>query len=95
MIAEEVDPAVLGGMSVRQARVRFMEAVDPGPLGEVEGVSLLSQSNGISATLQVEGEMDGLIKALAAFPVRDFATERRSLEEVFLAYYEGDGEERA
>ena len=40
--------------------------------------------------LQVSGEMDGLIKALAAFPVSDFETERPSLEEVFLAYYEGD-----
>jgi beta-exotoxin I transport system ATP-binding protein len=35
--------------------------------------------------------MDGLIKALAAFPVSDFETERPSLEEIFLAYYEGDG----
>jgi ABC-2 type transport system ATP-binding protein len=95
VIAEEVDPAELGGMSVRRARVRFMEAVDPTPLAGVEGVSLLSHSNGLSATLQVEGEMDGLIKALAGFPVRDLATERRSLEEVFLAYYEGDGEEGA
>jgi ABC-2 type transport system ATP-binding protein len=32
--------------------------------------------------------MDGLIKALAAFPVIDIETERPSLEEIFLAYYE-------
>jgi ABC-2 type transport system ATP-binding protein len=38
--------------------------------------------------LQVEGDMDGLIKALAAFPVQDFESERPSLEEIFLAYYE-------
>jgi hypothetical protein len=35
--------------------------------------------------------MDGLIKALAAYPVSDFEIERPSLEEVFLAYYEADG----
>jgi hypothetical protein len=34
--------------------------------------------------------MDGLIKALAAFPVSDFETEHPSLEEVFMAYYESN-----
>jgi ABC-2 type transport system ATP-binding protein len=38
-------------------------------------------------TVQIEGEMDGLIKALASFPVLDFETQRPSLEEIFLAYY--------
>jgi hypothetical protein len=32
--------------------------------------------------------MNGLIKELAAYPVSDFETERPSLEEIFLAYYE-------
>ena len=61
----------------------------------VPGVSLLEQTNAY-VTVQVEGEMDGLIKALAAFPVSDLETERPSLEEVFLAYYEGEtaGEEK-
>ena len=39
-------------------------------------------------TLQIEGEMDGLVKALAAYPVVDLATERPSLEEVFLTLYQ-------
>ena len=43
--------------------------------------------------MQVTGEMDGLIKALAAFSVSDFETERPSLEEIFMAYYEGDRKE--
>jgi hypothetical protein len=38
----------------------------------------------------VAGEVDGLIKALAAFPVSDFETHRPSLEEIFLTYYEID-----
>jgi len=33
--------------------------------------------------------MDALIKTLAKYPVNDFETERTSLEEIFLAYYEG------
>ena len=59
-------------------------------LAGVPGVKLLAQDGRAGVLLQVEGEMDGLIKALAAFPVSDFETERPSLEEVFLAYYEGD-----
>ncbi len=43
----------------------------------------------MSVLLQVEGEMDALVKTLAQYPVSDFETERTSLEEIFLAYYEG------
>jgi ABC-2 type transport system ATP-binding protein len=95
LIVEEAEPNGLVGMAMRRARIRFKEPVDPGRLAHVAGVSLLSESNGLSVTLQVEGEMDGLIKALAAFPVSDFETEHPSLEEVFLAYYEGDDKEAA
>jgi ABC-2 type transport system ATP-binding protein len=95
IIVQEAEPSQLVSMVMRRVWVRFRETVDPAPLTEVEGITLLSQSNGIRAHLQVEGEMDGLIKALAAFPVSDFEIERPSLEEVFLAYYrgeEGEGE---
>jgi len=93
VIAEEAEPSRLARMGLRRARLRFKRAIDPEPLAHVEGVTLLSHSNGLLATLQVEGEMDNLIKALAAFPVSDFETERPSLEEVFLAYYAGGDKE--
>jgi ABC-2 type transport system ATP-binding protein len=93
VIVEEAEPSRLVSMALRRVRVRFKEAVDPAPLARVEGVTLLLQSNGNRIHLQVEGEMDGLIKALAAYPVSDFETERSSLEEVFLAYYEAHDEE--
>jgi ABC-2 type transport system ATP-binding protein len=93
VIVEEAEPHQLVSMALRRARVRFKEAVDLGPLAQVEGVSLLAESNGNVATLQVEGEIDGLIKALAAYPVSDFETERPSLEEIFLAYYEAADKE--
>ncbi len=89
VIVEEAEPQQLVSMALRRMQVRFKEAVDPTPLGDVAGVTLLSQSNGVVAYLQVEGEMDGLIKALAAFPVSDFEMERPSLEEIFLKYYKG------
>jgi ABC-2 type transport system ATP-binding protein len=93
VIAEEAEPSRLARMGLRRVRLRFERAIDPEPLAHVAGVTLLSHSNGLLATLQVEGEMDNLIKALAAFPISDFETERPSLEEVFLAYYAGGDKE--
>jgi ABC-2 type transport system ATP-binding protein len=89
VIVEEAEPHQLMSMALRRLHIRFREPVDPQPLAAVPGVSLLEQSNA-HITVQVEGEVDGLIKALAAYPVSDLETERPSLEEVFLAYYEGE-----
>jgi ABC-2 type transport system ATP-binding protein len=90
VIVEEAQPSQLISMAIRRIWVRFLEEVNPAPLADVEGITLLSQSNGLRVLLQVEGELDGLIKALALFPVSDFEIERPSLEEIFLAYYETD-----
>jgi len=93
VVVEVAEPSTLINRALRRANVRFKQPVDISPLANVPGVTVLSQDDGTSVLLQVEGEMDGLIKALAAFPVRDFETERPSLEEIFLAYYEGDRKE--
>jgi ABC-2 type transport system ATP-binding protein len=93
VIVEEAEPSRLVSMALRRVRVRFTQVIDLAPLARVEGVTLLPGGNGAHIHLQVEGEMDGLIKALAAFPVSDFETERSSLEEVFLAYYEAGNEQ--
>ncbi len=92
VIVEEAEPHQLVSMALRRVHVRFQEAVDPAPLDRAEGVHLVSQSNGLHATLQVAGEMDHLIKALASLPVADLEIERPSLEEIFLSYYEGQEE---
>jgi ABC-2 type transport system ATP-binding protein len=89
VIVEEAEPHQLMSMALRRLHIRFREPVDPQPLAAVPGVSLLEQSNA-HITVQVEGEVDGLIKALAAYQVSDLETERPSLEEIFLAYYEGE-----
>jgi ABC-2 type transport system ATP-binding protein len=90
VIVEEAQPSQLVSMAMRRIWVRFLEEVNPAPLANVEGVRLLSESNGLRVHLQVEGDLDGLIKALAAYPVSDVEIERPSLEEIFLAYYEAE-----
>lgn len=94
-IVEVAETDSLIDRSLRHMTVRFQEPVDSSVLAGLPGVKVLSQSDGISVTLQVEGKMDGLVKALGAFPVSDLETARLSLEEVFLAYYktEQDHEE--
>ena len=89
VIVEEADPDQLMAMAMRRLHVRFRERVDPGPLTELDGVSLVSTSRE-EITLQVEGEMEELIKKLGAYPVIDLETEHPSLEEIFLAYYKGE-----
>jgi len=89
-VVEVAETSSLIQRSLRRARIRFKEPVDSNVLLKVPGVKLLSQGNGTSIVLQVEGEMNGLLKALATLPVSDLDTERPSLEEIFLAYYEAD-----
>jgi ABC-2 type transport system ATP-binding protein len=88
VIVEEAEPGHLANIEIRDVRVRFMQPVDAGALGRVEGVTVTSNANGSRVHLQVEGGMDKLIKALAAYPVADLEIQHQSLEEVFLAYYE-------
>jgi ABC-2 type transport system ATP-binding protein len=92
-IVEVAETSSLINRALRRARIRFRQPVDAEELTRIPGVTLLSQDDGMTFLLQVEGEMDRLIKTLAAFPVSDFETERPSLEEVFLTYYETDAEE--
>ena len=92
-IIEVAEISTLINRALRRARVRFRQAVDVNTLTDIPGVTILSEDEGMSVLLQVEGEMEPLIKALAGYPVIDFDTERPSLEEVFLAYYETDRKE--
>ena len=93
VIVEVASTASLINRALRRATIRFKQPVDFQPLADMPGVTVLSQDDARSVVLQVEGEMDALIKTLSAFPVSDFETERPSLEEVFLAYYERDRNE--
>ncbi len=88
-IVEVVETASLLNRSMRRVRIRFQQPTAADELFNLPGVELLAKDDGLSVLLQVEGEMDALIKAMAQYPVSDFETERTSLEDIFLAYYEG------
>jgi ABC-2 type transport system ATP-binding protein len=86
-LVEVAEPSSLIKRSMLRANIRFQRTVDPEPLTKVEGVRLLSRDDGMNITLEIEGEMDALVKALAAYPVSRIETELPSLEEIFLVYY--------
>lgn len=87
LIVEVAETAELSNRSLRRATVRFNSPVDTQALAKLPNVKILSQDDGQSATLQVWGDMDGLIKTLAKYPVSDLETARPNLEETFLEYY--------
>jgi ABC-2 type transport system ATP-binding protein len=89
-IVEVAETASLLHRSMRQVRIRFQQPTEVEELYKLPGVELIAKDDGLGVLLQVEGEMDALIKTLAKYPVNDFETERASLEEIFLAYYEGE-----
>jgi ABC-2 type transport system ATP-binding protein len=88
MMSEVADTSTLLNRSLQRVRIRFKQPVDTAPLVDLPGIQVLSDNGDESILLQVEGEMDGLIKMLAGFPILILETERPSLEEIFLTYYE-------
>lgn len=88
LVVEVAETKTLINRSMRRAKVRFKESVNFNSLVNLPGVTLIAKDDGVNVLLQIEGEMDSLIKELASYPVSDFETERPSLEEIFLAYYE-------
>ena len=88
---EVAETVSLINRAMRRVRIRLSKPLDTAALDKLGGVKVLERDDRGGVVLQVSGEMDALIKALAGFPVRDFDTERPSLEDVFLAYYEGGG----
>jgi len=92
-IVEESTPGQLIEMALRRVVISFQEPTDVSPLEDIEGVKVLSRGADSQATLQVEGHMDQLIKALAEYPVKDLQTASHSLEEIFLKYYRDQTQE--
>jgi ABC-2 type transport system ATP-binding protein len=89
VVVETAEVEELIRKSVRRLRVQFDAPVPAEMLSGIPGVTILAQDES-SISLQVEGKMDALVKALASFPVSDLESERPSLEEIFMAYYEED-----
>ncbi len=93
VIVEEADPSQLMTMEMRRIRVRFIDAVPEESLAPLAQFSKVHRERQDMYSFQVKGEVDGFIKALAAYPIADLDVERPSLEEVFLTYYAAGGKE--
>lgn len=86
-VVEVANTQALIERAQRRVVVRFKQAIDLADLAALPGVTVISH-NGVDCQLHVTGEMDGLIKTLAAYPVSELEIERASLEEIFLTYYD-------
>jgi ABC-2 type transport system ATP-binding protein len=95
MLVEIAQTDDLINRAVTRATIQFDERVPESSFDQLENVSILRMNDDQhSYTLEVTGEMDGLIKTLADFRVKDLAIHRPSLEEVFLKFYKDEaGEE--
>ncbi|MBN2388884.1 MAG: ABC transporter ATP-binding protein [Anaerolineales bacterium] len=87
-IVEVAGIETLTRRALNRITVRFKKPVEMTDLGKLPGVEILAQADGSSVTLQVQGDMENLIQALGRLPVLDLETERPSLEEIFLTYYQ-------
>jgi ABC-2 type transport system ATP-binding protein len=92
-IVEVARPEELTSRALRHVTVRFHHPVDISVLARLTNVRMLPGPDKVTATMQVQGDMDRLIKALGEFPVADLETERPSLEEAFLEFYQGQHKE--
>lgn len=86
-VAEIVAIQDMRKRAIRRAHIHLKQDVSPEALAAISGVTAVARDERDSFTLQVEGDMDALVKTLAAIGVREIETERVSLEETFMAYY--------
>jgi beta-exotoxin I transport system ATP-binding protein len=75
----------------RRAEIEFADPVDPAEFSSLDGVAEM-EAHGNTLTFKVTGNLDGVVKAAARHPLVDLRLAHPSLEEVFLSYYEDDGE---
>jgi len=104
--AAEMDVTVLGwgedvaelmGRAVREVEVVFARPVPPAALEGVPGVTRVVADGKDASTLRltVTGSLDPTVKALAAYPVVDLISQLPDLEDVFMTFYAGEGDDRA
>ena len=90
LVAVDVVEAMLE-RSVRHVSVRFAEPVDLKTFAQIPGVQVVD-GDGPSLSLRVEGSMEPLVKALGGERVIDLTSTPADLEEIFLGYYQEQGE---
>jgi ABC-2 type transport system ATP-binding protein len=82
--------AELLGKARRRLTVRLADGAGLEELRALPGVSELEAGEG-TGTFKVAGDLDPVLKALAAHHVTDLEAVHPTLEEVFLGYYQGQG----
>ncbi|MBS1886440.1 MAG: ABC transporter ATP-binding protein [Actinobacteria bacterium] len=88
LIAVERVPELLG-RARRKVTVRFADPGGAEELRRLAGVSDVEAADG-AVSFHFGGDLDPVVKALAAHHVADLEVSRPTLEEVFLGYYEGE-----
>jgi ABC-2 type transport system ATP-binding protein len=81
--------AKLTGRASRRVSVVFAAPIEPAELARLPDVSSV-EADGARVSFTLAGELDAMIKALAAHTVLDLDVRRPTLEEVFLTYYRDD-----
>ena len=76
---------------VRSVTVVFAEPCPPATLSAIPGVRVSQSNANLRYRLQVQGDMDALVKAIAVYHVKEIQVEQASLEDVFLAHYRTEG----
>jgi ABC-2 type transport system ATP-binding protein len=87
-IVEVAETDSLTHRTLNRLTVRFKKQVNITEFANLPGIEIISQNGQTSVTLQVTGDMEMLVQVLGDLPVLDLETERPSLEEVFLTYYQ-------
>jgi ABC-2 type transport system ATP-binding protein len=87
------DVAEIKGRSLHIVEVAFDQPV-PQDAFCIDGVREV-QRDGATLHLEVRNNLDALLKAIARYHVVDLRTDQPSLEQVFRAYYEGEGPPQA
>jgi ABC-2 type transport system ATP-binding protein len=92
LVAVERVPDLLG-RARRKVSVRFADPAGPAELERIDGVSDVARTDG-AVSFRFAGDLDPVVKSLAAHHVTDLEISRPTLEEVFLGNYGEAGEGR-
>ena len=77
--------------ALRRIEIRFGQPVDAAPFAAMPGVrSAESGNGGRTLTISVAGKIDAVLRLASEHAIEDLRARDADLEEVFLAYYEGD-----
>src|SRR5579859_766312 len=85
--------AELKDIKRHEITITFVDAVPAESFKTLDGVAQVeTQADGHTLRLTVQGAADAVIKAAAQYPVVSLTSHEPSLEDIFLRYYEGDGQ---